>query len=82
MVIVVCGWAEWYSRCNMEDNKEKIIESLIVDIERLMDHYVCNPNGSDYRCEFCGKTAPNNNTPVKHAINCIGNTYINTLRNL
>lgn len=34
----------------------ELTSTLLIEIERLMDHWHPNPDGSDYRCEFCGNS--------------------------
>ncbi len=53
-----------------------ILEELEAEVRRLMNHYVYNPNGSDYCCEFCGETERPAEMRIPHREDCNGVRYL------
>jgi hypothetical protein len=63
---------------------EKLIELIKENLTGLMEGYSYNPNGSDYKCQFCHEMAINNRDLVIHK-NCDGqkiNDLINQIKNM
>ncbi len=53
-----------------------LLEELEEEVRRLMNHYVANPVGSDYCCEFCAGTGEGRDERVRHRDDCNGTRYL------
>lgn len=67
------------------------LEELLNEINGLMVHWHPNPQGSDWRCEFCGNTERSEwhaeygryeQLPVEHHKKCFGKTAVNVLSHI
>ncbi len=50
---------------------EELTSELREHIEEMMFYYSYNPNGSDYSCAICNRSAPVKG-PIPHKDNCFG----------
>lgn len=59
---------------------DKLRDDLCEAIDGLMNNYHYNPQGADFCCEFCARTADTNVGSITHRQDCEGARLLMALR--